>query len=133
MEERRMPGIAERQAPPPAERHRRAATLVGVLARLHRDEDGEQAIEVLMILTFGVLPMISAVSAWPNSVPVAVRATISTKTALRRKFMLAASLCTAFVIQLWRRAPQEKREAPNPSLFIAKPWPLAKPPPLGAD
>jgi Flp pilus assembly pilin Flp len=29
--------------------------------RLHRDERGEQAMEVLMILTFGVLPMIAAV------------------------------------------------------------------------
>ena len=31
------------------------------LWRLHRDEQGEQSLEVLMILAFGVLPMISAV------------------------------------------------------------------------
>lgn len=31
------------------------------LRRLHRDEQGEHSLEVLMILAFGVLPMISAV------------------------------------------------------------------------
>ncbi len=31
------------------------------LLRLHRDEQGEHSLEVLMILAFGVLPMISAV------------------------------------------------------------------------
>lgn len=31
------------------------------LQRLHRDDAGEHALEVLMILAFGVLPMISAV------------------------------------------------------------------------
>ncbi len=31
------------------------------IKRLHRDESGEQSLEVLMILAFGVLPMISAV------------------------------------------------------------------------
>ena len=31
------------------------------LRRLHADERGEHALEVLMILTFGVLPMIGAV------------------------------------------------------------------------
>jgi hypothetical protein len=31
------------------------------LRQLHRDDSGEQSLEVLMILAFGVLPMISAV------------------------------------------------------------------------
>ncbi len=31
------------------------------MIRLHRDERGEHSLEVLMILAFGVLPMISAV------------------------------------------------------------------------
>jgi len=39
-----------------------ASTQTTVWRRLHRDDSGEQAMEVLMILTFGVLPMIGA--AW---------------------------------------------------------------------